>query len=64
MRATRPSYPIYLETKISLSPRDLSKLHLSLVSELHGISLEATTGLHFHNLKKKSKLFRFRFSGL
>ena len=51
MRATRPSHPNYLETKISLSPHGFSKLHLSLVSELHEISVEAITGLYFHHLK-------------
>ena len=51
MRATRPSHPNHSENKISLSPRGLSKLHLSLLSELHEISVEAITGLYFHHLK-------------
>jgi hypothetical protein len=60
MRAKRPSHPRYLETKISLSSRGLSKLHLSLVSELHDMSVEAITGLHFHHLKiVNSSDFRF-----
>jgi len=51
MLATCLSHPSYLETKISLSSRGLSKLHLSLVSELHEVSVEAIIRLYFHHLK-------------